>query len=69
MAKTTFICPYCFAKNPLSSVQFRCSSKRCVEVDDIEMTIYEHGDLYTPREKCVQSPCLRPLSQVSECDL
>lgn len=50
MAKTTFICPYCFAKNPLSSVQFRCSSKRCVEVDDIEMTIYEHGDESMPKQ-------------------
>ena len=46
--KSTFICPFCFEKNLISKVQFRCSNKRCPEEDDIELTKYEHGDISSP---------------------
>lgn len=48
--KTSFICPFCFAKTKLSQVQFRCSNKRCVDVDDIEMTKYEQGNVSMPKK-------------------
>ena len=49
-AKTTFICPYCFEKNRLSDVQFRCTNRRCKDFDDVEMTRYENGDLRIPKQ-------------------
>lgn len=49
-SKTSFICPYCFKKTKLSEVQFRCTNKRCADVDDIEMTIYEQGNLSMPKK-------------------
>lgn len=48
--KTTFICPYCFEKHPLSAVQFRCTNRRCKDFDDVEMTRYENGDLTMPKK-------------------
>ena len=48
--KTTFICPYCFEKNKLADVQFRCTNKRCNDFDDIEMTKYENGNLKIPKQ-------------------
>lgn len=48
--KTTFICPYCFEKNKLSEVQFRCTNRRCKDLDDIEMTRYENGNLKIPKQ-------------------
>lgn len=46
--KSTFICPYCFEKHKLSEVQFRCINRRCNDVDDVEMTRYENGNLKSP---------------------
>lgn len=55
--KSTFICPYCFEKHKLSEVQFRCINRRCNDVDDVEMTRYENGNLKMPkRGKPVFSP-------------
>ncbi len=48
--KQTFICPFCFEQNKISDVQFRCSNKRCTDVPDLEMTIYEHGDTRAPEK-------------------
>lgn len=48
--KTTFICPYCFEKHKLSEVQFRCRNKRCIDIDDVEMTRYENGNLKMPKQ-------------------
>lgn len=48
--KTTFICPYCFEKHKLSQVQFRCSNRRCIDCDDMEMTRYENGNLKMPKK-------------------
>ena len=49
MAKTEFICPYCFEKRRLSEVQFRCTNRRCEDVPDVEMTRYENGDENMPK--------------------
>lgn len=49
-SKSTFICPYCFEKHKLSEVQFRCTNRRCKDVDDIEMTKYENGNLKIPKK-------------------
>ncbi len=49
-SKTTFICPYCFTKTKLSEVKFRCTNKRCGDVNDMEMTMYEQGDLNMPKQ-------------------
>lgn len=49
MAKTEFICPYCFEKRRLSEVQFRCTNPRCEDVPDVEMTRYENGDENMPK--------------------
>lgn len=49
-SKTTFICPYCFEKHKISEVQFRCTNRRCEDVDDIEMTRYENGSLRIPKK-------------------
>lgn len=49
MAKTEFICPYCFEKRKLSEVQFRCTNRRCEDVPDVEMTRYENGDENMPK--------------------
>ena len=46
--KKTFTCPYCFVKNLVWSVHFRCTNKVCVDVPDIEQTRYEHGDEDNP---------------------
>ena len=48
--KMTFICPYCFEKHKLSEVQFRCTNRRCKDVDDVEMTRYENGNLKMPKQ-------------------
>ena len=50
MLKKTFVCPYCFDIRRISHVQFRCTNKRCPDVDDVEMTKYENGDLKTPKQ-------------------
>ena len=49
-SKTTFICPYCFDKRKLSEVQFRCTNKRCMDFDDLEMTVYENGNIKMPKK-------------------
>lgn len=48
--KTTYICPYCFEKQKLSQVEFRCTNKRCKDFDDIQMTKYENGNLKMPKQ-------------------
>lgn len=48
--KNSFICPYCFEKHKLSKVQFRCTNKRCQDVDDIEITKYENGNMKMPKQ-------------------
>ena len=50
MQKTTFICPYCFERIKLSEVQFRCTNKRCQDVDDVEITVYENGNVNMPKK-------------------
>jgi hypothetical protein len=62
--KTTFICPYCFEKHKLTATQFRCTNKRCQDVDDLEMTKYENGDIGLPRQgkTCFVSPAKNPFA-------
>ncbi len=48
--KKTFICPFCFETNKISDVEFRCRNRRCKDVDDIEMTKYENGDISIPKK-------------------
>jgi GTPase SAR1 family protein len=48
MFKQTFVCPYCFEERKLSELQFRCTNKRCADVDDVELTKYENGDITNP---------------------
>ena len=62
--KSTFICPYCFEESKLSAVQFRCTNRRCKDVDDVEMTKYESGNLKMPKQgkTCFVSPSKNPFS-------
>ena len=46
--KKTFVCPYCFDTRLVQEIQFRCSNKDCIEVDDFEFTKYMRGDLTSP---------------------
>ena len=39
----TFICPYCFVKNFIWNVHFRCANPACADVPDIELTQYENN--------------------------
>lgn len=39
--KQTFICPFCFEEHKISDVQFRCTNRRCKDVEDIELTSIE----------------------------
>lgn len=50
MIKQTFICPYCFSKNKISSIQFRCTNKRCKDYPDVEITKYENGNIKIPKK-------------------
>ena len=47
--KSTFICPFCFEERKISEVQFRCTTRRCKDVADVEITRYENGDVNTPK--------------------
>jgi hypothetical protein len=47
--KQTFICPFCFEEHKTSNVQFRCTNRRCKDVEDIELTRYENGDISIPK--------------------
>lgn len=47
--KSTFICPFCFEEHKISNVQFRCTNRRCKDVEDIEITRYENGDVSIPK--------------------
>lgn len=47
--KKTFICPFCFEEHKISDVQFRCTNRRCKDVEDIELTRYENGDETIPK--------------------
>lgn len=62
--KTTFICPYCFEENKLTSAKFRCSNRRCKDVDDIEITKYENGNSRLPKQgkTCFASPLKNPFA-------
>lgn len=69
--KSTFICPYCFEEHKLLEVQFRCANKRCVDVDDMEITKYENGNINAPKKgkKCFDIPMTRKntLPNSAEC--
>ena len=58
--KSTFICPYCFEEEKLSAIQFRCSNMRCKDVDDVEMTRYENGNVEIPKQG---KRCFTPASK------
>ncbi|HIW33285.1 MAG TPA: hypothetical protein IAA29_10905 [Candidatus Paenibacillus intestinavium] len=62
ISKKTFICPYCFEQHQLSEAQFRCSNNRCLDVDDIEMTKYENGNLNLPKKgkRTFTAPLTKP---------
>lgn len=47
--KSTFICPFCFGEHKISNIQFRCTNRRCKDVEDIELTKYENGDISIPK--------------------
>lgn len=47
--KKTFICPFCFEEHKISDIQFRCTNRRCKDVEDIELTRYENGDISNPK--------------------
>jgi len=53
-----FVCPYCFEEHLVQSVQFRCANLNCADVDDIELTKYEGGNISTPlqRKKVFPAP-------------
>jgi len=48
--KTSFICPFCFEQHKITDAQFRCTNKRCKDVEDKEITKYENGDERFPRK-------------------
>jgi len=48
--KASFICPYCFSEHKMTTAQFRCTNRRCIDVDDVEMTRYENGDINKPKQ-------------------
>ncbi len=58
MFKQTFICPFCFEERKISELQFRCVNRRCKDVDDIELTKYENGDISIPKQGKM---CFRPV--------
>lgn len=63
MIKSTFICPYCFQTPHISSVEFRCSNKRCEDFDDFPLTVYEQGDTNMPlKDKKTFRPDKKSLS-------
>lgn len=64
LKKATFICPYCFEEHKLTAAQFRCTNRRCKDVDDIEMTKYENGNLKLPKQgkTCFVAPSKNPFS-------
>lgn len=58
MFKQTFICPFCFEERKITELQFRCVNRRCKDVDDIEMTKYENGDIKIPKQGKI---CFNPV--------
>ena len=62
--KAAFICPYCFAEHKLTNARFRCTNRRCKDVDDVEMTRYENGDTNKPKrgKNCFSASSKNPLS-------
>lgn len=50
MAKSEFICPFCFEEHKLSEIEFRCSNRRCKDFDDLPLTRYENGNLNLPKQ-------------------
>lgn len=48
MAKTKFICPYCFEEHRVDEIEFRCFNSRCGDFPDEKMTLYEMGDPNNP---------------------
>ena len=68
--KSTFICPYCFEEHKISLAQFRCTNRRCKDVDDVEMTKYENGNLRMPKQgkSCFVSPSNKPFSVPKSAD-
>ena len=43
-----FVCPYCFEEHLVQGVHFRCTNLNCDDVDDIELTRYEGGNVSMP---------------------
>jgi len=69
--KNTLVCPFCFEKRKLSDVQFRCTNRRCKDVDDVEITRYENGNIHMPKQgkTCFPSPSKKSKSaQCPECN-
>ena len=60
--KSSFICPFCFEQSKLSAAEFRCTNRRCTEIDDIPMTKYLGGDTSMPEKgrMCFKSPSTNP---------
>lgn len=46
--KKTFVCPYCFETHLVHEIQFRCANGNCENVDDVELTKYEGGNVSLP---------------------
>ena len=68
--KTTFICPYCFEQHKLTAAQFRCTNRRCKDVDDMETTKYENGNLKMPKQGkiCFFEPSKNPFAVPKSAD-
>lgn len=58
MPKFKFVCPFCFEESKISDLEFRCVNRRCVDVDDVPMTVYENGDINNPKagKTCFKVP-------------
>jgi len=46
---TTYICPYCFSKNEITDVLFRCGNIKCPAEQDKKIALYETGNENSPR--------------------
>lgn len=58
MVAANFICPFCFERNPVASIQFRCRGKqasRCDRIQDPELAAY----LGLAPEDVLRSRCFR----------
>lgn len=51
MKKSTFFCPFCLKEEKLSLLQYRCINSRCLDIDDLRLTLFENGNLTMPKKK------------------